>query len=330
MNPLNGYEALRGAAAWRDLGGRGRILAHGEDNARLLHAMSSNHIQGLAEGAGCYAFFLNAQGRIQADAYVMHSGADLLIDCEAAVALLLYEHIDRYIIADDVALENLAESHVSLGLEGPESLSVAGRMGLPIPQQAMGILPFAGGFVARLNETGLEGLRIIVPVGSRPDFGDVPEASEQAWEAVRHEQGKPRFGAEILERHLVQETRLMHGVHFSKGCYLGQEIVERVRARGAVHKGMTALSIEGNPPKAGAEVLSGEAKAGNILSAVYSPAEGRTVAFAMLGVDYLSGQKPIEVAGLKAEIRASNAFAAAKRRADLPAGLGSTGDPAGA
>jgi tRNA-modifying protein YgfZ len=328
MNPLNGYEALRTAAAWRDLGSRGRILVRGEDNARLLHALSSNHIQGLGDGDGCYAFFLNAQGRIQADAYILRSGADLLIDCEASVAQALYEHIDKYIIADDVTLENLAQSHASLALEGPESLSVTERLGVPVPPHAMGVLPFAGGFVARLNETGFEGLRLIVPTGSRPDFGDVPEASEEAWEIVRHEQGKPRFGAEILERHLVQETRLMHGVHFNKGCYLGQEIVERVRARGAVHKGMAALSIEGNPPAAGAEVLSGEAKAGQILSAAYSPAEGRTVAFAMLGVDYLSGQKALEVASAKAELRASNAFAAAKRRADLPASLGSTADSA--
>jgi tRNA-modifying protein YgfZ len=324
MTSFQAYEALRTAAAWRDLGGRGRILARGEDNARLLHALSSNHIQGLAEGAGCYAFFLNAQGRIQADAYLLHSGADFLIDCEAVAAEALFSQIDKYIIADDVTLENLAESHVSLGLEGPQSLAVAASLGIPVPEAAMGILPYQGGYVARLNETGLEGLRIIVPSANRPDFGDLPEASVEAWEAVRHEQGKPRFGAEILERHLVQETRLMHGVHFSKGCYLGQEIVERVRARGAVHKGMAALSIEGNPPEAGAEVLSGEAKAGNILSAVSSPAEGRSVAFAMLGVDYLSGQQPLEVAGFKAELRASNAFAAAKRRVDLPAGLSST------
>lgn len=309
------YEALRHSAAWRALSGRGRILVHGEDNARLLHALSSNHIQGLAEGEGCYAFFLNAQGRIQADAYILRSGADLLIDCEAATATSLFEHIDKYIIADDATLENLSQTHSCIGLEGPQSLAIAASLGLPIPDKAMGILPFAGGFVARLNETGQEGLRLILPLDYHLDLGDLPQASEEAWEIVRHEQGKPRFGLEILERHLVQETRLMHGVHFTKGCYLGQEIVERVRARGAVHKGLAVLHLPAPLPAAGAEVTStdvnsGDTKAGNILSAIYSPAEERCIAFAMLGVDFLSGLKPISVAGSMAELRASSALGA--------------------
>lgn len=309
------YQALRQRAAWRDLGGRGRVLVHGEDNARLLHALSSNHIQGLAEGEGCYAFFLNAQGRIQSDAYILRSGADLLIDSEVAAATVLFEHIDKYIIADDVTLENLSLTHSCIGLEGPQSLNIAASLGLPIPDKAMGILPFAGGFVARLNETGQEGLRLILPLDYHLDLGDLPQASDEAWEIVRHEQGKPRFGLEILERHLVQETRLMHGVHFSKGCYLGQEIVERVRARGAVHKGLAVLNLPAGSPAgstelAGTEVNSGDSKAGNILSAIYSPAEERCVAFAMLGVDFLSGLKPLSVAGAMAELRASNALGA--------------------
>ena len=106
----------------------------------------------------------------------------------------------------------------------------------------------------------------------------------------------------------MQETRLLHAVHFSKGCYLGQEIVERVRSRGAVHKGMALLNIDSAPPEAGAVVFSGEAKAGQILSAVFSPLEQQTVAFAMMGVEYLVGEKPLRVQDATASLRASSAF----------------------
>jgi tRNA-modifying protein YgfZ len=293
---VKGYEALRRMAAWRDLSGRGRILAHGEDNARLLHAMSSNHVQGLGEGEGCYAFFLNAQGRIQADAYLMRTGADILIDTEADSKQRLYEHLDKYIIADDVTLEDLSESHGEIGIAGPKALDT----GLPAPEKALGIVAHEGGYVLRLSS---QELLWIYPKSS-PLKLTIPEADEEAWETVRLERGIPRYGVEILEKHLVQETRQMHAVHFSKGCYLGQEIVERVRARGQVHKGLAAVAVEASvAPKAGDEVVSGDSKVGNVLSARWSPAEQRVVGFAMLSIDVLNGGKPMQCGGAVISLR---------------------------
>lgn len=306
-----GYEALRTGAAARDLSGRGRILAHGEDNARLLHAMSSNHVQGLEEGQGCYAFFLTAQGRILSDSTILRVGADLLIDCEATAKDALFAHLDKFIIADDVTLEDLRDTHCEVGIEGPLAVERVRACGVPVPEQQNGIVAFAGGYVARLNETGLDGVRLILPVAMREEWlARFEQADEQAWDIVRHENGKPRFGVEILAKHLVQETRLMHGVHFSKGCYLGQEIVERVRARGAVHKGLAAIDIDLQvAPTQEAELCGGGSQAGHLLSAVYSPAEGQTIGFAILGTDYLSGDKHMTCAGATATVRASSAFA---------------------
>jgi len=311
-----GYEALRDVAAWRELSGRGRILAHGEDNARLLHAMSSNNVNALEEGQGCYAFFLNAQGRIQSDATILKIGLDLLIDTEAKAHTVLYEHLDKFIIADDVTLEDLAASHFEIGIEGPLAVSIASGMGLPVPEVQNGIVAFEGGYVVRLNETGGDGVRLILPVAQREAWiaklGGVAEADELAWETVRLENGKPRFGVEILEKHLIQETRLLHGVHFSKGCYLGQEIVERVRARGAVHKGLAAVTIDAGVakvPEAEAELCGGGDRAGYLLSVLYSPAEQSYVGIGMLGVAYLDGSKHISCEGAELRLRASSAFA---------------------
>src|SRR5579863_2706417 len=97
-----GYEALRTGAAWLDLSARGKIIATGEDRARLLHAMTTNQVQELKPGEGCYAFFLNPQGRILADVNLLCRADDFLLDVEPETRERLYQHLDKFIIADDV------------------------------------------------------------------------------------------------------------------------------------------------------------------------------------------------------------------------------------
>src|SRR5437588_4121301 len=115
---LAGYEALRSSAAWLDLPSRGKIIVTGEDRARLLHAMTTNHIQQLQPGQGCYAFFLSAQGRILGDSNVLCFADHFLLDTEPEIAGKIYEHLDHFIIADDVTLENLTPSLVTIAVEG--------------------------------------------------------------------------------------------------------------------------------------------------------------------------------------------------------------------
>src|SRR5205809_7041824 len=105
-----GYKALRESAAYLDHSTRGRIFASGEERVRLLHAMTTNHIQQLEPGEGCYAFFLNAQGRILADANVFVLPDRILLDVETQVRQKLYQQLDKFIIADDVTLEDSSES----------------------------------------------------------------------------------------------------------------------------------------------------------------------------------------------------------------------------
>src|SRR4051794_16112399 len=103
---MNGYQALRESAAWIDLSGRGKIRLTGEDRARLLHAMTTNEIQKLAPGQGSYTFFLNAQGRILADANVVILEDTVLLDTEPETRERVFQHLDQFIIADDVTLED--------------------------------------------------------------------------------------------------------------------------------------------------------------------------------------------------------------------------------
>src|SRR5713226_1166066 len=113
-----GYQALRETVGYLDLSARGKIIATGEDRVRLLHAMTTNHIQQLTAGQGCYAFFLNPQGRILADANIFVLPDKILIDVEPEVRERLYQHLDKFIIADDVTLEDASESLSGLGVEG--------------------------------------------------------------------------------------------------------------------------------------------------------------------------------------------------------------------
>ena len=107
---MTGYEALRESAAWTDLSSRGKIRVTGEDRARLLHAMATNQIQALTPGQGCYTFFLNAQGRILADANVLCQDDAIILDTEPETRERLFQHLDQFIIADDVTLEDTTEA----------------------------------------------------------------------------------------------------------------------------------------------------------------------------------------------------------------------------
>src|SRR5271154_1507600 len=130
-----GYQALSDSAGIIDLSARGRIRVTGEDRARLLHAMTTNHVQQLAPGQGQYTFFLNAQGQIQADAFILCFEDHMLLDVEPQARQKIYEHLDRFIIADDVTLEDVTDQTFALGLEGPHATRLAGEAGLAAPHE---------------------------------------------------------------------------------------------------------------------------------------------------------------------------------------------------
>jgi tRNA-modifying protein YgfZ len=288
---MTGYEALREAAAWFPLPGRGKLRITGEDRARLIHAMSTNAVQGLAPGQGVHAFFLTAQGRVLADANIFAVEDALLIDCEAAVRTRLYEHIDKYIIADDAYVEDVSDSLPTVAVEGPTAPKMPG-----VPDTRWGIAPFDGGFIARVSIAANEGCGCF---GATPDLSEIPRADEAAVETVRLENGRPVYGIDFSDANIAHETRLMHAMHFSKGCYLGQEIVERVRSRGHVNRQLVPLRIEGvDVPDRGAKVLDAEKEVGEITSAAFSPALKLVCALGIVRTEALG--KTLTVHGARA------------------------------
>jgi len=289
----NGYQALRESAAWIDLSARGKIRVTGEDAGRLLHAMTTNNVKELADGAGLYAFFLTDKGRITADANIFRIGDEYLLDTEPETASKVYQHLDKYIIADDAYVTDETSSWFEFGVEGPESVAAMRHLGLTVPEGDRDIAAANSGYVARVAATGSVGFRVWVQEGKRPELG-LPEATSEDARVVRLENGIPRYGEDISERYLVQETQALHAVHFSKGCYLGQEIVERIRSQGKVHRLLTPIRVTGSVPLApGTKLRSGEAAAGEVTSSVYSPALSEVVGLAYLRSDIV--EKPSEM-----------------------------------
>src|SRR6266704_2995631 len=129
----DGYHALRDGAAWMDLSARGRIVARGRDRARLLHAITSNEIKKMSPGAGCYAFLLTPQGRILADLNLFCLDDRFLLDTEPELREKVHQHIRRYIIADQVELEDVSASTGCIGVEGPGAAAVLAALGAPDP-----------------------------------------------------------------------------------------------------------------------------------------------------------------------------------------------------
>src|SRR6267378_1945142 len=133
-----GYKALRETVGFLDLSARGKIFVTGDDRVRLLHAMTTNHIQQLEPGQGCYAFFLNAQGRI-------------LLDVEPELRQKLYQHLDKFIIADDVTLEDSSDGLSALCFEGPLAAQALASMKAPIPESPYSHVDWNGWIVARVS-----------------------------------------------------------------------------------------------------------------------------------------------------------------------------------
>ena len=288
-----GYQGLRESAAWMDLSSRGKIRVLGEDRARLLHAMTTQDIQSLTPGHGCYAFFLNAQGRILGDVNVFCREDSFLLDTEPETRQKLFDHIDRYIIADDVTLEDATGEMATIAIEGPDAGAILDRLGAPVPEADYVTRAWNGMIVARVSSTGAGGFFIFLNPAKTGELiaaleaQGIVEATPDDARTVRIEHGRPRYGEEITERYLVQETAQLHAVHFSKGCYLGQEIVERVRSQAQIHRVLRRVEVDSQePPAAGSKFKSGEADAGEIASATFSPSLGKTVAMAYVRTQF--------------------------------------------
>jgi folate-binding protein YgfZ len=279
------FHALVSACGVYDLGWRSKIALTGSDRVRWLNGMITNNVRDLATGHGVYAFLLNAQGHIQADLYAFQRGESLLVDFEGALREKILQLFDHYIIADDVEVTDVSGEITALGLTGPESRSVLERAGIAIPE--LTYLQFAE---VRWQEIAITVLHSGEEARESWQVWIAPEHVTTLWDALVHAgarptgtmalnffriaKGIPQFGQDIRERDLPQETGQMRALNFDKGCYLGQEIVERIRSRGAVHREFGAFSVDGELPAPGTKIQADGKDVGEVTTTAVLPLGG--------------------------------------------------------
>jgi aminomethyltransferase len=285
-------QALRKSAGVFDLGGRGMLVLTGEDRERWLNGMVTNNTRDLPLNHGNYSLLLNAQGRIQGDLVAYNRGDYLLVITEAEQVEKLKSIFDKYIIMDDVEVADISQKLTAIGVAGPSSPKVLQEAGLQLSNLAQGE-------VVDLEWNG-SGVSVARGLGDRRESYEIWFASEnvaKAWEALvaagaspvgfealewlRILNGVPRFGVDMTERYLPQETGQTRALHFSKGCYIGQEIVERIRSRALLHRALAGFKIEGPAPASGTPVMGSEKQVGEITSSASIPLEGGAQTFAL-------------------------------------------------
>lgn len=275
---------LRSGCGAYDLGWRAKIILTGSDRVRWLNGMITNNVRDLAAGRGVYAFLLNPQGRILADLYAYNRGDSLLVDTDQSQVGKVLEIFDHYIISDDVEVTNASGKLTAIGIGGPKTREVLNQAGLTVPaleplQTADQAWQDVGLTLVRTDNELLEMFEIwLAPANvnrlwdALVRFGGMPVGFE-ALELLRIAAGIPRYGIDIRDRDLPQETSQNRALHFSKGCYVGQEIVERIRSRGNVHRKFAGFQIEGPLPAPGEKIRFEDKEVGEVTSAASLPAE---------------------------------------------------------
>lgn len=299
-----------------DRGWRVRFRVSGGDSQRWLNGMVTN-TAALEPDHGNYSFLLNPQGRLQADVYTFRDGDEYVLETDACQAEKLAAWLDRYIIMDDVALEPASAQGATLAVGGVHAAEVLAKAGLVAPKAP---LQLGRGKVSGVAVTAVRDDASCLPLFS---LWHDPAHTRQLWDALfvadavpagwetaellRVASGTPLLGVDLKERDLPQETGQARALNFNKGCYIGQEIVERIRSRGAVHRGWSGFVLDSSAtlPAAGTAILQDGTSVGELTSVATLPlAEGaRTVGLGIVRLQAVANQKPLTADGvsLKAE-----------------------------
>jgi folate-binding protein YgfZ len=317
-DPQTEFAALRGGCGVYDLGFRAKISLSGGDRVRWLNGMTTNNIRDLAAGQGVYAFLLNPQGHILGDIFAYNRGDSMAVDTDSGQLEKILATFDHFIIMDDVEVTNLSGQLTALGVAGPKSRDVLTAAGFVIPEMQP----------LQLLSVSWQGDECTLVRGEDPEKDSyeiwlAPESVRVLWDSLvaagaspvgsealelqRIVSGIPRYGVDIRERDLPQETEQARALNFNKGCYVGQEIVERIRSRGAVHRKFTGFLADGTPPiTAGTKIVVGEKEVGEITSAasLHIAGHDKTVALGYIRREVGVPGREVTIAGVKAIVAA--------------------------
>jgi folate-binding protein YgfZ len=322
-----------------DLSSRGRILVSGTEAVQFLNGLITNDMKTLAVNNWMPAAFPNVQGRLIASVRVIRlkdEGADksvspvFLIDTEAATHERVLKTIERFTLAGDFRVTDVTNQTAQLSVKGSKAADVVRAT---LGDQAADLLPnqsiqlawpqsdhkgskpddAAGALIVMRESNASEaGFDFVVNAHQAGSLWDALQnagarpVGYAALEILRIEDGVPRYGVDMDETNVVTETALDDAVSYTKGCYVGQEIIARIKYRGHVAKKLTGIIFE-QPVNvaAGATIHSADGKeAGRITSVTDSPRLGRTIALAYVKHDYLAAGTSVSITSADQEFTA--------------------------
>ena len=295
-DPQAEYRALRHGFGLADLSSRGMIRVEGRDRQRFLNAMLSNNTADLEPGQGCYATFLNAKGHMVTDLVVYAEEASYLLEVEPHVVSTFLEAIDFFVISEDVTFTVETGKWAAFGVQGPKApdvlVAVSGQESVRdlarYGNQACRVADHDV-WIARRSYTREPGyLLLVASAAAEAVWTTIRQQGEafggcavglEALDTLRIESGTPRFGVDMTEATIPVEANLQDAISYTKGCYIGQEVIARIEARGHVNRQLVGLLLgDAGLPEAGARVFSPEREVGWITSATQSPALQQTIA----------------------------------------------------
>ena len=309
------FQALTSTCAAYDLASRAKIRLTGGDRTRWLNGMVTNNVRDLAVGQGVYAFLLNPQGHILGDLYAYNLGEEILVDTDSSQLDKILATFDHYIIMDDVEVANLSEQMQSVGIAGSgakQSLIVAGFSIADLRPLQIVDVDWRGQKARVVSgehesypsfeiwaspDTAREALSALTEAGAKL-------ASSETLDLYRIALGVPRYSQDIRERDLPQETEQHRALNFIKGCYVGQEIVERIRSRGNVHRKFTGFRIDGPPPAHGTKIQLEDKDVGEATTSAMIPASSgaQTVALGYIRREAGTPGKEVRIGGTSARV----------------------------
>jgi len=314
------HAALRNAAGALDLSFRGRICLTGADRVRFLNGQVTNNVKDLRAGGGVYAALVTAKGKLESDLNIYALANELLLDFEPGYSAAVAQRLEKYVIADDAQVVDASPHYGLLSAQGPKAEAVVRGLGLT-PEMPAKPLEFITVQDATLGEiyvmkqprTGTDGFDLFVPV---PALGAVldkliaaaKDASGRAcgWLALdraRLEAGIPRFGVDMDDTNLAPEAGIEErAISYSKGCYIGQEVIARIRTYGQVAKALRGLRLANNLkelPAKGDKLFRDGKEVGYITSALASEALRANIALGYV-------RKEVNQAGTELTLKTPN------------------------
>ena len=304
MDHSNQYRALKDQAVLGAIAPGSTIAVRGADRASFLHGLLTNDIRALTAGTGCYAAWLTPQGRMLTDLHVFDLGDMILLDVPAGLAQATLQRLDQSLFSEDVQLSDYSNVLTPLWVHGPQAAAVVERA-VPVPAgldswveyQSMRL--HVGGsplLIARVSQLGVPGFVLYVApeqaegVRAALEAAGALPADSNVLQAARIEAGYPLFGLDMTEDTIPLEAGIEHrAISFTKGCYVGQEVIIRVlhRGHGRVARRLVGVRLEGAVPPHGTRIKADDRDVGWISSAADSPRLG-SIALGYVQRDFVS------------------------------------------